>query len=53
MAYDKKGALKGSVGLNSKLTFYAQYGDYIARISNFTFFLLILAAFGNVFRRKK
>ena len=53
IAYNEKGALKSSVGLNSELTFYTQYGDYIARISNFTFFLLILAAFGNFFRRKK
>ena len=29
----KQGALKGSVGLNSELTFYSKHGDYIALIS--------------------
>lgn len=53
ITYNETGALKGVVGLNSELTFYTQYGDYIARLSNFIFFLLILTAFGNVFRRKK
>lgn len=31
--YNVRGALKGDVNLNTKLTFYVKYGDLIARIS--------------------
>jgi len=33
LAYETKGALKTSIKANNKITFYTQYGDYIARIS--------------------
>lgn len=39
--YGEKIALKGSVHLNDKITFYVTYGDYIAKIS--TGILLLLA----------
>tara|TARA_B100000767_G_C19777893_1_gene543802 strand:- start:846 stop:2447 length:1602 start_codon:yes stop_codon:yes gene_type:complete len=53
LAYGVKGVLRGSVAINNKLTFYSRYGDYIARLSIFTFFLLLLYAFGKVFHKKK
>ena len=50
--YEEQGALKGLVGLNSKLTFYSKHGDYIARFSRFSCFLLLLFLFGDRFRKK-
>ncbi|WP_395091191.1 apolipoprotein N-acyltransferase [Vaginella massiliensis] len=32
LPYGMKGALKGNVKMNEKLTFYAKFGDYIARV---------------------
>jgi apolipoprotein N-acyltransferase len=53
LPYEEKGALIGKVGLNKNLTFYSRYGDYIARIANFTFFLLLLSCLASILRRKK
>lgn len=33
LGYGVRGALKGEVNLNTKLTFYVKYGDWIARVS--------------------
>ncbi|MFW5773350.1 MAG: apolipoprotein N-acyltransferase [Tangfeifania sp.] len=38
-------AIKDSVKLNDKITFYVRYGDYIARVSVFVSVLLILYLF--------
>ena len=52
LRYNRQGALKGSVGLNSELTFYSKHGDYIARFSKYSFVVLILLSLGSVFRKK-
>ena len=44
LAYGKKGALRGKVEINDKLTFYTRYGDYIARLAIFITALLFLYA---------
>ena len=46
LPYETKGALRGEVALNDKLTFYVKYGDYIARIAVMISVLLILYALG-------
>ncbi len=33
MGWDERGVLTGSIALNNKVTIYAKYGDYIARIA--------------------
>ncbi len=38
----KEAAIEGNINVNSKLTFYVKYGDYIARISLFMSSLLAL-----------
>ena len=40
--YGKKGVLVGNVQLENRLTFYAKYGDYIARIALLMFILTFL-----------
>jgi len=46
LEYEKQGALKGNVKINSKLTFYAIAGDYIARIAMFVaLFVFLIVAF--------
>ena len=52
LGYNRQGALKGSVGLNSELTFYSKHGDYIAHFSKYSFVVLILLSLGSVFRKK-
>ena len=32
LGYGERGALKGNVKINDKLTFYAKFGDYLARV---------------------
>ena len=43
--YNKVTAIKGRISLNKKITFYAQYGDYIAKIAIFTAILLGIFTF--------
>ena len=43
--YNKRGSILAEVKLNKQLTFYAQHGDYIARVSIFMSVLLFLFAF--------
>jgi len=43
IAYDKEGLINHNVGVNSKITFYTLYGDFIFRIS--LFFIIILSSF--------
>ena len=52
LGYEEQGALKGSVGLNSELTFYSKHGDYIARFSKYSFVILLILSLGSVFREK-
>ena len=52
LGYEEQGALKGSVGLNSELTFYSKHGDYIARFSKYNFVILLILSLGSVLRKK-
>lgn len=48
--YGKRAVLKGEIHLNNTKTFYVEFGDYIARISEFlTLFIFLFA----VFRKRK
>ncbi|EKC66793.1 apolipoprotein N-acyltransferase, partial [human gut metagenome] len=40
--WDRRGILTGEVELNSELTFYTRYGDYLGRISELLMGLCIL-----------
>ena len=44
LPYDTKGVLKGKFAPRDKITFYTQYGDYIARWSGFIAILFFLIA---------
>lgn len=46
LPYGTGGALKGSIALNNKQTFYVKYGDYIARLAVMVAVLLLLYAIG-------
>ncbi|MBC9796290.1 apolipoprotein N-acyltransferase [Sinomicrobium weinanense] len=46
LPYGSKGALKGKISLNEKKTFYATYGDYIARLAIMVAVLILLYAIG-------
>ena len=45
LGYNKKGVVKGTLRTNQKLTFYSQYGDYIARLAILMTILLIFGAY--------
>ncbi len=45
LEYETKGALKGTLKANTKVTFYTQFGDYIARIATFVAGLFFLIGF--------
>ena len=44
LGYEKQGALRGTVSLNDRITFYTRFGDYIARISIFLAVFIFLFA---------
>lgn len=44
LGYEEQGALLGQVSLNNELTFYTQYGDYLARIAQFLALFIFLFA---------
>ena len=48
LEFGKKGILIGNVSLESELTFYTKYGDYIARIALLMFILTSLFLFKNL-----
>ncbi|TQD38601.1 apolipoprotein N-acyltransferase [Haloflavibacter putidus] len=50
LGYEKQGALRGKVNLNTQKTFYVKYGDYIARIAIFLGVFVLL--FGIAKKRK-
>jgi apolipoprotein N-acyltransferase len=52
LEYNKKGSLKGAVGLNNKLTFYTRFGDLIAQFSLYAFLLILMYALTKIFRKK-
>ena len=52
LEYNKKGSLKGVVGLNNELTFYTRFGDFIALFSLYTFLLILIYTLGKVFRKQ-
>ena len=52
LGYEEKGALSGLVPLNSQLTFYSIYGDYLARWSIFLFGLFFLIALSGRLKEK-
>lgn len=45
LSYEEKGTIAGAISINSKKTFYVQYGDFIARISTMIAILIFLYAF--------
>ena len=42
LGYEKLGSISGKIGLNSEKTFYAKYGDYLARIAQFLALFIFL-----------
>ncbi|AVR43806.1 apolipoprotein N-acyltransferase [Christiangramia fulva] len=44
LEYEKRGAIRGRIGLNDKKTFYVKHGDYIARIAEFLAIFIFLFA---------
>lgn len=42
LGWDERGVLAGALPLSDKLTFYARYGDFIARLACFTLALCVL-----------
>ena len=42
LGWEKRGVLTAAVPLNSQLTFYTRYGDYLGRISELLMGLCIL-----------
>lgn len=53
-AYDEPAAIRQSLTINNKLTFYVRYGDYISRFAAFISVILLLTAFTKfLINRKK
>ena len=52
IGYDRNGILIQNIGLENKITFYAKYGDYIARIALLMFILSVLFLFKNLLIKK-
>lgn len=50
--WDEAVALTGTITPSERVTFYARYGDYIARIAAFTLVLTLLYSLASLFRRK-
>ena len=44
LGYEKRGAIKGKIGINYQETFYVKYGDYIARVAQFLAIFIFLFA---------
>ena len=42
LGWEKRGVLTAAVPLNSELTFYTRYGDYLGRISEYLMLLCVL-----------
>lgn len=53
LAYNKKGLLKVSVPIHKELTFYSQYGDYLARWAGFLAVLYFFLALSGRLKQKK
>ena len=52
IGYERNGILVRNIGLENKITFYAKYGDYIARIALLMFILTTLFLFKNFLIKK-
>ena len=52
LAYEGQGVLTGVVPLNSHLTFYSIYGDYLARLAIFLFGLFFFIALSGRLKEK-
>ena len=52
-AYWKQAVISRTLHFNDAITFYVKYGDYIARISGFISFFVLLVAFTRGFLTKK
>ncbi len=48
--YGVEGGIRGEIYLNDEITFYAQWGDFLGRISLFFSFLLLFRAFVHRYR---
>lgn len=44
LAYEEQGALRGTINLNDKITFYTKHGNYLARIAQFLALFIFLFA---------
>ncbi len=44
LEYEKRGTIRGKVGINSEKTFYVKHGDYISRIAQFLALFIFLFA---------
>ena len=42
LGWEERGVISARVPLNSELTFYTRYGDYLARISEYVLLLCVL-----------
>ncbi|GAB4313286.1 MAG: apolipoprotein N-acyltransferase [Bacteroidales bacterium] len=51
--YWVKTAIRGTVNLNDRLTFYTRWGDYLGRVASFLTVMLLLISFANQLRGKK
>jgi len=49
----KRGAIKGKINANDKLTFYVRHGDYIARTTRFFALLVVLFVIVRILSGKK
>ncbi len=44
LEYEKRGAIRGRIGLNDEKTFYVKHGDYLARVAQFLALFIFLFA---------
>jgi len=52
LAYEKRGSIVAQIGLEDRMTFYVQYGDYLARIAQFLALFIFLFSVVK-FKRKR
>jgi apolipoprotein N-acyltransferase len=52
LPYDTKGVLKAKFAPSNRITFYTQYGDYLARWSGFITVLFFLIALSGRLKKK-
>ncbi|MDE5815288.1 MAG: apolipoprotein N-acyltransferase, partial [Alistipes sp.] len=52
LGWDERGVITARVPLESRMTFYTRYGDYVARIAVFLWMLCVLYALAYRIRKK-